>query len=75
MYCSDLQFCLECTDQSLLPGEETLYSECISLYASHVTAMLLWLQEIAKTHTGMTNQNHLVIIPGAPVKYMSGDVP
>ena len=37
MYCSDLQFCLECIDQSLLPGEETLCSECITLYASHVT--------------------------------------
>ena len=37
--------------------------------------LLLGYREIAKTHTGMTNQNHLVIIPGAPVKYMSGDVP
>ena len=32
-------------------------------------------REIAGTHTGMTNPNHLVIIPGAPIKYMSADVP
>lgn len=33
------------------------------------------MREMATTQAGKTNKKHLVIVPGAPVQYMSGDVP
>lgn len=33
------------------------------------------MELVANTHAGMTNPHHLVIIPGAPIAYMSQDVP
>lgn len=33
------------------------------------------MREIASTRAGEANKKHLVIVPGAPVRYMSNDVP
>lgn len=45
------------------------------LVATSTIIILSGVRLIAASHTGMTHDKHVVIIPGGPVKYMSADVP
>jgi len=44
------------------------------MYILHPLKVLLY-RELYKTHHGMTNTKHVVLITGAPIRYMCNDIP